>query len=85
MEKELATVEEVCHKVQRLGRLESEMQLDDERVRDLHHDITLNLRILHLVVLDDEVLFQRLHCENPAIIFFLGHVNLSERSPPNDL
>ena len=62
MEEELTTVEEICDKVKCLRRLEGIVKLDNERVRDLLHDIPLYLRILDLVVLDDEVLLERLHC-----------------------
>ena len=61
------------------------MKLDNERVRDLLHDIPLYLRILDLVVLDDEVLLERLHRKYPLVILLLRHVHFAERATTDHL
>ena len=85
MEEELAAIQEVCDEVERLGRLEGVVKLDNERMRDLLHDVALNLRVIHLVGLDDEVLFERLDRVDLPCILLLRHVHLAKATAPNDL
>ena len=61
------------------------MKLDDERMRDLLHDIALDLRVINLIGLNDEVLFERLDRVDLPCILLLGHVNFAEATAPNDL
>ena len=85
MEEELAAIQEVCDEVERLGRLEGVVKLDNERMRDLLHDVALYLRVIHLVGLDDEVLFERLDCVDLSCILLLRHVNFAEAAASNNL
>ena len=56
VEEQLSAIQEVGDEVEALGRLESVVQLDDERVRNLLHNVALDLRVIHLVGLYDKVL-----------------------------
>ena len=85
MEEELTAVEEVCDEVECLRRLEGIMKLDNEWVRDLLHDVPFYLRILDLVVLDNEILLERLHRENALVILLLSHVYFAKRATTHDL
>lgn len=85
MEEKFAAVEEVGDEVEGLWRLECKVKLDDKGMRDLLHDIAFNLCVLYLVGLDNEVLFERLDGVNLSSVLFLGHVDLSEATPPNHL
>ena len=85
MEEKLTTVEEVCDEVEALGGLEGEVELDDERVRDLLHDVTLNLRVVHLVCTDDEVLLERLDSIDLPCVLLLGQVDLAKAAPADHL
>ena len=78
MIKQLTTIEKVADKVQLLCVLECEMELDDERVVDHLHDVSLYLCVAHLFCSDDLILFERLHCVNSSISFFLDHVNFTK-------
>ena len=51
---------------------------------DLLHDVSLNLRILDLIVLDNEIFLECLHGVDLAVVLFLSHVNFSERAPSYD-
>ena len=84
MEEELASIQKICDKVQRLWRLESEVELDDERMSNLLHDVTLDLRIIELIGPDNEIFLKRLHCIDLVCIFLLSHVDFAERSPAHD-
>ena len=85
MEEQLSTVEEVRHEVERLGRLEGVVQLDDERVRDLLHDIPLDLRVLLLVRSDDEVFLEGLDCVDLLRVLLARHVDFAEGAAADDL
>ena len=78
MIKQLTTIEKVADKVQLLCVLECEMELDDERVIDHLHDVSFDLCVAHLLRSDDLILFERLHCVNCSISFFLDHVNFTK-------
>ena len=54
------------------------MQLDDEGVLYLLHDIPFNLGAFHLVRTNYEVFFQCFNGINLVIVFLLGHINLTE-------
>ena len=55
MVKKLSAVKEVCDEIERLRRLESVMEFDDEGVCDLLHDVSLNLCVIRLISTDNEV------------------------------
>ena len=61
MVEQLATIEEIHHKVQLGRRLESIVQLDDEGAIDLLEDISLSLRLDEQVALGDHIFLQLLH------------------------
>ena len=84
MEKQLASVEKICHEVESLSRLESVVKLNDKWMRNLLHDVSLNLCILDLIVLDDKIFLECLHRIDFSIILFLGHVDFPERPSSND-
>lgn len=81
MEKELAAIQEICDEVEGLGRLEGKVELYDERMGDLLHDITLDLRVVDLVGLNDEVLLERLDGVYLLGVFFLRHINFAKGAP----
>lgn len=62
MEEKFASIEEIGDKIQAFIGLKSVVQLDDERMRDLLHNITLNLHLIRLICFNDKVLLERLHC-----------------------
>lgn len=80
MEEKFTAVEEVCDEVQALLRLESVVKLDDEGVRYLLHDISLNFSIVYLVRSDDEILLECLHRINLLVIFLLRHIYFTKRA-----
>ena len=55
MEEKFTSVEEISDKIEGFTRLKGVVQLDYEGVRNLLHNVPLNLRIRHLVVANDEV------------------------------
>ena len=55
MKEKFAAIQKVGHKVEAFSRLECVVQLDDEGVRYLLHDIPFNLGAFHLVRANDEV------------------------------
>ena len=79
------TVAEVCDKVESLRRLESVMKLDNERMVDLLHNVSLNLRVLLLVIPDHEIFFESLHRIYLAVIFFLRHIDFAKGASSNHL
>lgn len=85
VEEELTAVQEICDEVEGLGRLERVVQFHDKGVRDLLHDITLNLRVINLVGLDDEVLLECLDGVNLPSILLLGHVDLAKGATSDHL
>jgi len=61
------------------------MKFDDKRMRDLLHDVSLNLRVVDLVGLDDKVLLERLDgIYNPRILL-PSHVDLAEGAATDHL
>ena len=78
MIKQLTTIEKVADKVQLLCVLECEMELDDERVVDHLHDVSLDLCVAHLFRSNNLILFERLHCVNRSIRLFLDHVHFTK-------
>ena len=54
------------------------MQLDYERVRDLLHNVTLDLHLIRLICAYDEVFLERLHGENLVAVFLLRQVHLAK-------
>ena len=78
MVKQLTTIEEVADKVKLLCVLECEMELDDERMVDHLHDVSLDFRVAHLLRADNLILFERLHCVNCSIRLFLDHVHFTK-------
>ena len=48
------------------------MKFDDERVRDLLHDITLYLHLIRLICFYDEVFLQCLDREDLVAVLLLG-------------
>ena len=58
------------------------MQFDDERMRDLLHDISFYFRILDLVVFYDEIFFECLHSKDAFVVFFLSHIYFAKRATP---
>ena len=67
MVEELSTIQEICDEVECLRRLERKMKLDNEGMVNQSHDISLRLRILHLIRLDYEVFLERLHRKDLSI------------------
>ena len=84
VKKHFTTVAEVCDKVESLRRLESVMKLDDERMRDLLHDISLNLCVVHLVCSDDEVFLQRFDRVDLLRVLLARHVHFAEGATTDD-
>ena len=60
------------------------MKLDDERMRDLLHDISLNLRVVHLVCSDDEVFLQRFDRVDLLRVLLARHVHFAEGATTDD-
>ena len=58
MKEKLATIEEIGDEVETFSGLKSIVELDHERVRNLLHDVPLNLHLVRLVCPEDEVLFE---------------------------
>ena len=85
MEKDLTAVEEVSDEVEGLVRLERVVELHNEGMGDLLHDVSLNLRVIDLAGLNDEVLLERLDSIDLLSIFLLCHVHFTERAPSHDL
>ena len=85
MEEKLTTIQKVCDEVERFRRLESEVEFDDEWMRDLLHDVPLNLCVVRLICADDEVLLERLHGVDLPIVLFLCHVDFAEGAATHDL
>ena len=54
------------------------MKFHDEGMRDLLHDISFNLCVVHLVRLHDKVLLQCLYSVDGTIVFLFCHVDFSE-------
>ena len=82
--KQLSAVQEIAHEVELLRVLECEMELDDEGMVDLLHNVALNLCVGHLLGPDHEILLQRLHGVDGPVRFFLHHVNFPERASSDD-
>ena len=80
VKKKFTTVEKLSNKVERLCGLESEVELDHEGMRDLLHDVALNLRVFHLVSFDDEVFLEGLDCINVSRVLLFGQINFAERA-----
>ena len=85
MEEELAAIEEIRDEVQTLARLEGVVQLHDEGMGDLLHDVTLDLRVVHLVSPDDEVFLERLDSVDLPGVFLLCEVHLAKRAASDHL
>ena len=85
MEEELTAIEEVCDKVESLRRLECVMELDDKRMRDQLHNVSLNLRILLLVVPNHEIFIESLHRVDLSVIFFLSHIDFAKGASSDHL
>lgn len=64
MKEKFTSIEEVGDKVKTFVRLESVVQLDDKWMRDLLHNISLNLDLVRLIRSNDKVLLERLNCIN---------------------
>ena len=62
MKEKFTTIEEIGDKIEAFVGLKSEVQLDNKWMRDLLHDVTLNLHLVRLIRANDEVLLERLHC-----------------------
>ena len=60
MKEKLASIEEISDEVEAFSGLKRVVKLDHERVRDLLHDVPLNLHLICLVRPEDKVLFERL-------------------------
>ena len=56
------------------------MEFDDEGVRDLLHDVALNLGVLHLVGPDDEVFLEGLDRVRFPSVLFPCEINFAERA-----
>ena len=61
------------------------MELDDEGVRDLLHDVSLNLCVGRLIRTDNEVFLKCFHSIDPATVFFLCHEYFAEGASADDL
>jgi len=85
VEEQLTAVQEVRHKVKRLGRLKGVVELDDKRMSDLLHNVSFNLGVVDLVSFDNEVLLERLNGVDLPTILLTCHVHFAERATPNDL
>ena len=85
MEEKFTAIEEVCDKVESLSRLESEMELDHERMCDLLHNVPLNLRVLLLVVPNHEIFLECFHRVDLSVIFFLCHIDFAKGASSDHL
>ena len=85
MEEQFTAIEEVCDKVESLIRLESVVELHNERMRDQLHNVPLNLRVLLLVVPNHEIFLECLHREDLSVIFFLCHIDFAKRASSDHL
>ena len=74
MKEKFTSIEEVGDKVKTFVRLESVVQLDDKWMRDLLHNISLNLNLVRLIRSNDKVLLERLHSIYFPVCLFLGKV-----------
>ena len=84
MIEELSAIKEICDEIESLWRLESKVQFDDKWVIDQRHDVSLRLCVLHLICLDDEVFFERLHGKDLAVRLSTHHVYFAKASSPNN-
>jgi len=66
MKKQFPTLAELKDEEKFLGRLEGEVQSDNERVVDRLQNVSLRLRVLHLIALHDVLLSEHLHCVDPS-------------------
>ena len=62
MKEKLASIEEISDEIEAFSGLKRVVKLDHKRMRDLLHDVPLNLHLIRLVCPEDEVLFERLDC-----------------------
>jgi len=61
------------------------VELDNEGVSDLLHDISLNLGVVYLVGADDEVFLERLDRVDLLRVLLARHVHFAEGAAPNHL
>ena len=61
------------------------MELDNEGVSNLLHDVTLNLGVVNLIRPNDKVFFQRLNSVDLSSVLLTGHVYFAEGASPNNL
>lgn len=81
---ELASVEEVNHKVELRGGLEGVVQADYVGRPNIGKDLSLSLCLLHQILFDKLLFFQYLHCIVLAIIDFANKENLCKGAPADD-
>ena len=84
MEEKLATIEEIGDEIETLGWLEGVMELDNEGVSNLLHDVTLDLGVVNLIRPNDKVFLQGLNSVDLSIVLFTSHVYFAEGASPND-
>eukprot|EP00350_Pseudokeronopsis_sp_OXSARD2_P013665 CAMPEP_0170556640 /NCGR_PEP_ID=MMETSP0211-20121228/17881_1 /TAXON_ID=311385 /ORGANISM="Pseudokeronopsis sp., Strain OXSARD2" /LENGTH=161 /DNA_ID=CAMNT_0010867101 /DNA_START=549 /DNA_END=1033 /DNA_ORIENTATION=- len=82
---QLASIEEVNHKVELLRGLEGIVQLHNEGVAQLLKNHPFSFGILLLVLSDDLVFLEGLHGKKLRGVSFLDEIDLAEGPPPNDL
>ena len=78
VEEKLSAIQKVGHEVQALVRLKGVVEFDHEGVRDLLHDITLNLHLISLVRAYDKVFLEGFYSVDLIARLFLGQVNLAK-------
>ena len=85
MEEKLAAIQKVGDEIQTFVGLKGVVELDNERMCDLLHDVPLNLDLVRLVGADDEVLLERLHRVDLIACLLLGEVDFTKGASANDL
>ena len=83
--KEFTTSHET-HDKEDLGlSLEHIVHSHKEGVIGLHEDLLFELGALHLIVIEDRILPERLHCEDLLGVFLLDEEHLTKAATANDL
>ena len=82
---ELATVDEFHEEVNAVLVLEHKLHVDQEWVVNRAEDVLLKLNVLHLLVLEDDVLADDLHSVQPLVRRVLDEEDLAEGAFANHL
>ena len=78
VEEQFSTIQKICHEIQALVRLKRVVELDHEGVRDLLHDVALDLHLVRLVCANDKVFLEGLDGVNLRTCLFLSQVDFAK-------